>query len=95
MKYLYLIPLVLERRADQFIARAAGEHLHLLINIGDYAGRIGGHDRVDVGFKQGARVELMVAQPLAELLLLCLDLLARGVVGADQEIADDGVLRVA
>jgi hypothetical protein len=37
----------------------------------------------------------MVAQALSELLLLCFDLLARGVVGADQQIADDGVLIVA
>jgi hypothetical protein len=27
-------------------------------------------------------------------LLLGLDLLARGVVGADQQVADDGVLRI-
>jgi hypothetical protein len=52
--------------------------------------RIGGHQRVDVGFDQRARVELLVAQALIELLLLRFDLLARGVVGADQQIADDG-----
>ena len=38
---------------------------------------------------------MLVAQPLIELLPLLFDLLARGVVGADQQIADDGVLRVA
>ena len=57
--------------------------------------RIGGHQRVDVGFDQRARVELLVAQALAEPLLLRFDLLARGVVGADQQVADDRVLRVA
>ena len=86
---------VLERRADQLVARATGERLHLLVDVGDDAGRIGGHQRVDVGFDERARVELLVAQALIELLLLCFDLLARGVVGADQQIADDGVLRVA
>ena len=86
---------VLERRADQLVARAAGERLHLLVDVGDDAGRIGGHQRVDVGFDERARVELLVAQPLIELLLLRFDLLARGVVGADQQVADDGVLRVA
>jgi hypothetical protein len=49
-------------------------------------------DGVDVGFDQRARVELLVAQALVELLLLGLDLLAGGVVGADQQVADDGVL---
>ena len=57
--------------------------------------RIGGHQRVDVGFDERARVELLVAQALIELLLLCFDLLARGIVGADQQIADDAVLIVA
>ena len=37
----------------------------------------------------------MVAQALSEQLLLCLDLLASGVVRADQQVADDCVLRVA
>ena len=86
---------VLERRADQLVARAAGQRLHLLVDVGDDAARIGGHQRVDVGFDQRARVELLVAQPLIELRPLLFDLLARGVVGADQQIADDGVLRVA
>jgi hypothetical protein len=54
--------------------------------------RIGGHQRIDVRFEQRAGVELLVAQALTELLLflLRLDLLARGVVGADQQVADDG-----
>ena len=85
----------LERRADQLVARAAGERLHLLVDVGDDAGGVGGHQRVDVGFDQRARVELLVAQALIELFLLGFDQLARGVVGADQQIADDGVLRVA
>ncbi len=34
---------VLERRPNQLIARAAGEHFHLLVDVGDDAGRIGGH----------------------------------------------------
>ena len=54
--------------------------------------RIGGHQRVDVGFDERARVELLVAQALIELLLLGFHLLARGIVGADQQIADDAAL---
>lgn len=53
---------ILERRADQLVARATGQDFHLLVDVGDDAGRIGGHDRVDVGLEQRARVELMVAQ---------------------------------
>ena len=83
---------VLERRADQLVARAAGERLHLLVDVGDDAGRIGGHQRVDVGFDERARVELLVAQALIELLLFRFDLLAGGIIGADQQIADDCAL---
>jgi hypothetical protein len=61
---------VLERRADQLVARAAGERLHLLVDVGDDARRVGGHQRVDVRFDQRAGVELLVAQALVELLLL-------------------------
>jgi hypothetical protein len=86
---------VLERRADQFVARATSERLHLLVDVGDDAGRIGGHQRVDVRLDERARVELLVAQALIELLLVRFDLLARSIIGADQQIADDGVLRVA
>ena len=86
---------VLERRADQLVARAAGERFRLLVDVGDDAARIGGHQRVDVGLDQRAGVEVLVAQPLIELHPLLFDLLARGVVGADQQVADDGVLRVA
>jgi hypothetical protein len=56
---------------------------------------IGSHERVDVRLDQGARVELLVAQALIQLHLLRLDLLASGIVGADQEIADDSSLIVA
>ena len=86
---------VLERRADQLVARAAGERLGLLVDVGDDAAWIGGDQRVDVGFDERARVEVLVAEPLVELHPLVFDLLAGGVVGADEQIADDGVLRVA
>ena len=86
---------ILERRADQLVACAAGERFHLLVDVRDDAGGVGHHQRVDVGFDQRARVELLVAETLIKLLLLGFDLLAHRVVGADQEIADDGVLLVA
>jgi hypothetical protein len=84
----------LERSANQFITSETGERLHLFVDVGNDAGRIGSHQRVDVGFEQGARIKLMVAQALSELLLICLDLLARFVVGADQEVTDDRALSV-
>ena len=68
----------LERRADQLVARAAGERLHLLVDVRDDAGGVGGHQRVDVGFDQRAGVELLVAQALIKLLLFCFDQLALG-----------------
>ena len=37
---------------------------------------------------------MLVAQPLVELALLRFDQLARGIVGADQQISNDGILRV-
>src|ERR1019366_1304526 len=37
-----------ERRADQLVARAAGERLHLLVDVRDDARRVGGHQRVYV-----------------------------------------------
>ena len=42
-----------------------------------------------------AQKSRLIAQALIELLLLGFDQFARGVVGADQQIADNGVLRVA
>ena len=56
---------------------------------------IGGHERVDVGFDQRARVELLVAQTLIEFHLFRLHLLARRIIGADQQVADDCALIVA
>ena len=56
-----------------------------------YHGTIG-HNCLNIRFEERAGIELLVAQPLVELLLLCLNLLARGVVGADQQIADDDAL---
>jgi hypothetical protein len=61
---LWIGEVILERRADQLVARATGQ-------------------RVDVRFDQRARVELLVAKTLIELLLLFFDLLASGVVRAD------------
>ena len=86
---------ILERSADQLVARAARQRLHLLVDVRDDAPRIGGHQRVDVGFDERPRIELLVAEALIELLLFFLHLLARGVVCADQEIADDGAAIVA
>jgi len=45
--------------------------------------------RIDVGFEQDAGIELMVAQPLIEFLPLLFDCFARGVVSADQQVADN------
>ena len=84
-----------ERSADQLVARAAGQRLRLLVHVGDDAARIGRHQRVDVRLDQRARVEVLVAQPLVEPHALVFHLLARGVVRADQQVADDGALRVA
>ncbi len=85
---------VLGRRADQLIARAAGERLHLLVDVGNNAERIGGHQRVDVGFDERARVELLVAQALIELFLFRFPLLARGGFGLlpNELLADTAVL---
>src|ERR1035441_2596542 len=85
---------VLGRRADHLIARAAGERLHLLVDVGNNAERIGGHQRVDVGFDERARVELLVAQALIELFLFRFPLLARGGFGLppNELLADTAVL---
>ena len=86
---------ILERRANQLVARAVCERLHLLVDVGNDAERIGRHQRVNIGFKQRAGVKLLIAQSLIQLLPLFFDLFARGVVRPDQQIADNGVLRVA
>jgi hypothetical protein len=86
---------VLERRADQLVARAPGERFHLPVDVGDDAGGVSRHQGIDVRFDQRPRVEVLVAQALIEFLLLRLDALAGGVVGADQEVADDPAVIVA
>jgi len=48
----------------------------LFIDVGDDTGWIGGYDRVDVGFDEGSRIELMIAETLIEFLLFCFNLLA-------------------
>ena len=91
---LRISEVIFERRADQFVAGTIGERLHLFIDVGDDTGWISGHQRVDIGFEQRTRVKLMIAQPLAEQLLLGLDLLTGRVVRADQQIPDDGILLI-
>ncbi len=86
---------ILERGADQPVARPAGEHLHLLVDVGDDAGRIGGDHGVDVGFDERTRVKLLVEQTLIEFFLRGLYPLACGIVGADQQVADNAVLLIA
>ena len=39
--------------------------LHLVVDIGDDAVRIGSHQRVDIGFELRTGIELIVAQALA------------------------------
>ena len=86
---------VLEGGAYEFFTRASGQGLHLLVHVGDDAGGIGRHQRVDVGFDQRPGIKLLISQALVEKLALVLGLLARGVVRADEQVADDGVLIVA
>jgi len=80
---------VLERGADQLVAGRAGQRLRLFVDVGDNARGVGGDQGVDVGFDQRARIELLIAQALVRLLLLFLDQFSRGVVGADQQVAND------
>ena len=58
---------VLERGADQLVARAPGQRFHLFVDVGDDAAGIRRHQRVDGGFDQRPGVELLVAQPLVQL----------------------------
>jgi hypothetical protein len=62
--------MALERRTDQLVARAPGRRFRLPVDVGDGAARIGGCHGVDVGFEERARIEVLVAQPLVELLVL-------------------------
>ena len=87
--------IVLERRADEFVAGTPGELLHLLVHVGDDAARVGGDQGVDVRFDQRAGVELLVADALVEQHALGFHLLAGGVVRPDQQVPDDSPLRVA
>ena len=87
--------IALKGGAYQFIPRATRECFHLLVRIGNDAKRIGGHQCVDVGFNQRARIELLVAQTLVKLLSLFPNQFAGGIVGADEQVADDGVVVVA
>ena len=82
-------------RADQLVVCAASKRLHLLVRVGDSAQRIREHQRIHVRLDERACVELVIAQALIELLLLCLHPFASRVVGADQQISDDGIVIVA
>ena len=86
---------VLERRADQLVARASGERLHLLVHVGNDAARIGGDQRIDVRFNERSGVELLIAHALIEQHSLGFHLFPCGIIGADQQIADDCALSVA
>ena len=57
---------VFKRSPDQFLTGSAGEGFHLVIDIGNRAAGVGGHDGIDIGFDQGAGVELLVPQALIE-----------------------------
>ena len=83
---------VLERSADQLVTRAPGQGFRLLVHIGDDAAGIGRHQRVDIGLDQRAGVEVLIADPLIQLLPFFFDLLAGGIVGANQQVADDRLL---
>ena len=73
----------------QLIPRTSGERFYLPVDVGNDSARIGGHQGVDVSFEEGAGIELLIAQALTELFLLCLDLLERGIVCADQQVTDN------
>src|SRR2546423_11570768 len=86
---------VLEWRADQLVARTPRQRLHLLVDVGHNAAWIRRHQRVDAALDQGPRVVVLVAEALIELHPLLFDLLACGVVGADQQVPDDRILGIA
>ena len=54
-----------------------------------------GHQRVDVAIRSASECRIVDRVGADQLFLLGFNQLTRGVIGADQEIADDGVLRVA
>src|SRR5665213_1649848 len=84
----------METRTNQFVAGIADEGLHLLVDVGNDAPWVRGHQRVNAEFRKKAGTELLVAQALIEQMLLDFRLFARCVVGADQQIADDSSLRI-
>ncbi len=86
---------ILAGRTDQLIAGAPGQGHHLLVDVGNYALRISHHQCIDVRFDQRAGIELLVPQALIQQGLSLFFLLARSVVGADQQITDDGFGAVA
>ena len=86
---------VLARHANQFVPGAAGKRHHLFVDVGNDALRIRHHQRVDVRFDQRACVKLLVAQTMIQQGLGGFLLLTRGVIGADQQISDDGFCAVA
>src|ERR1700722_3183398 len=49
---------ILEGTPDELDARAAGEQLHLLVDVGDSTQNIYDHQGINVRFNQGPRVEL-------------------------------------
>ena len=59
-----------ERRADELLAGIAGHAAHLLVDVGDGAGRVDGDQAVNRGLDQPTVVGLGLAQLLFELLLL-------------------------
>ena len=85
---------VLARSANQVVPGVARQCHHLLVDIRDDALGVGRHERVDVRLNQRACVKLLVAQLLVEQALRRLHVLARRVVGPDQQVADDLVIGV-
>ncbi len=67
----------------------------MLVDIGNDAPRVHGHQSVDAEFRKKAGTELLVVQALIEQMLLNFRLLARCIVGPDQKIADDSALCIA
>ena len=75
--------IIMERRTDQLVARAAGKQFHLLVDVRNDPERIGRHDRIDVRFDERTRVKLLVAQSLIQLLLLNFHLFAHSDIAQD------------
>jgi hypothetical protein len=56
---------ILEWRADQLIARRAGQRLHPPVDVRDDAGRVRGHSWVNVRFDQGPDIDLLIPEVLS------------------------------